>query len=366
MHAVVVALLVVLALVSPVVAQEQPRPGGVFRAAMIGEPPTLDLHTTTAVIVQQITWHIYETLFTYDRQYNAVPMLAESYTTADGGRTYLFKLRRGVKFHNGKEMTAADVVASLKRWGRLATPGKAVWRNVEGVEARDAYTVAMILKEPSGALLAALARPNNGAAIYPKEIIDAAGDQAVKEYIGTGPYRFVEHRPDRHLHDPGQLLADHREGQLAGGPFGGVAGGLEAQVALGQRGGVEGARARGVLVDGAQDGGDHPQLGVRVAVPDGVQEAVHGRAEGAQPHQVQVDQVDADLDADHVRRGVPQRAGGEGVQQGAAAETQVDQLHPRQGRGARKHRLQGRRRRRPGPRFPPVRANSRWIPTPAS
>src|SRR5687768_14575475 len=168
MHAVVVSVLVILALVSPVAAEE-PRAGGVFRAAMIGEPPTLDLHTTTAVIVQQITWHIYETLYTYDKQYNAVPMLVESHTTADSGRTYLFKLRRGVKFHNGKEMTSADVVASLKRWGRLSTSGKAVWRNVEGVEARDPYTVAMILKEPSGALLQALARPNAGAVVYRSE-----------------------------------------------------------------------------------------------------------------------------------------------------------------------------------------------------
>jgi peptide/nickel transport system substrate-binding protein len=199
MHAVVVALVLTLALVSPTAANDQPRAGGIFRAAMIGEPPTLDLHTTTAVIVQQITWHIYETLFTYDKQYNAVPMLVDSHTTADGGRTHLFKLRRGVKFHNGKEMTSADVVASLKRWGRLATPGKAVWRNVEGVEARDPYTVAMLLKEPSGALLQALARPNNGAAIYPKDIVDAAGDAPVKDYIGTGPYRFVEHKPDRHV-----------------------------------------------------------------------------------------------------------------------------------------------------------------------
>src|SRR4051812_10044851 len=81
MHAVLVGLLVLLALVSPAAASELPRTGGVFRAAMIGEPPTLDLHTTTAVIVQQITWHIYETLFTYDKQYNAVPMLVESHTT---------------------------------------------------------------------------------------------------------------------------------------------------------------------------------------------------------------------------------------------------------------------------------------------
>ena len=197
----VFALALALAIVSaaPLAAQEPPKTGGVFKAAMIGEPPTLDLHTTTAVIVQHITWHIYETLYTYDRNYNAIPLLVESHTVTDKGRTYTFKLRRGVKFHNGKEMTSADVVASLTRWGRLATPGKQFWKNVEGLEAKDPYTVAMYLKDTSGALLMGLARPNNGAVIYPKEIVDAAGDNQVKEFIGTGPYRFVEHKPDRHV-----------------------------------------------------------------------------------------------------------------------------------------------------------------------
>jgi peptide/nickel transport system substrate-binding protein len=185
--------------VAPVTAQEQPKMGGVFKAAMIGEPPTLDLHTTTAVIVQHITWQMYEGLFTYDKNYTAVPLLVDSHAVTDQGRTYTFTLRRGVKFHNGKEMTSADVVASLKRWGKLATPGKAVFRNVEGVEAKGPLTVVVLLKEPSAALLMGLARPNNGAVVYPKEIIDAAGEGAVKEYIGTGPYRFVEHKPDRHI-----------------------------------------------------------------------------------------------------------------------------------------------------------------------
>lgn len=197
----VLGALVLLALSSvvPLSAQEQPKAGGVFRAAMIGEPPTLDLHTTTAVIVQEITWHIYEGLYTYDKNYNAIPLLVDNHTVTDKERTYAFKLRRGVKFHNGKELTAADVVASLTRWGRLATPGKQLWRNVEGLEAKDPLTVVMYLKEPSGALLMGLARPNNGAVIYPKEVVDAAGDNPVKEYIGTGPYRFVEHKPDRHV-----------------------------------------------------------------------------------------------------------------------------------------------------------------------
>ena len=195
----VLAVALALTAVAPLGAQEQPKTGGVLKAAMIGEPPTLDLHTTTAVLVQHITWHVYETLYTYDRSYNPIPLLVESHTVSDKGRTYTFKLRRGVKFHNGKEMTAADVVASLTRWGRLATPGKQFWKNVEGIEAKDPYTVAIYLKDTSGALLMGLARPNNGAVIYPKEIVDAAGDNQVKEFIGTGPYRFVEHKPDRHV-----------------------------------------------------------------------------------------------------------------------------------------------------------------------
>jgi peptide/nickel transport system substrate-binding protein len=180
-------------------AQETPRMGGVLKAAMIGEPPSLDLHWTTAVITQQITWHVYETLFTYDRNFAPIPMLAESYTVTDGGRRYTITLRKGVKFHNGKEMTPADVVASLNRWGKVSTPGKPLWKNVEAVEAKDPLTVVIHLKEPSGSLLFGLGRPNAGAAIHPKAVIEAAGDGQIKEFIGTGPYRFVEHKPDRHI-----------------------------------------------------------------------------------------------------------------------------------------------------------------------
>src|SRR6266702_5359047 len=145
------ALAIVLALVAPAVAQqpEQPRAGGVFRVAMIGEPPTLDLHTTTATIVQQITWHVYEGLYTYDRTYSAIPLLVEGHAVSDSGKTYTFRLRRGVKFHNGKEMTSADVVPSLKRWGRVASVGRVLWKFVESVDAKDPYTVVISMKQPS-------------------------------------------------------------------------------------------------------------------------------------------------------------------------------------------------------------------------
>jgi peptide/nickel transport system substrate-binding protein len=188
-----VSLVVVVVLAGGAAAQDQ------LKAAMIGEPPSLDLHTTTAVITQQISWHVFETLYTYDSRFNPIPMLAESHTVTDGGRRYTIKLRQGVKFHNGKEMTSSDVAASVARWGRISTPGKQIWKLVEAVEPRAPYEVVIHLKEPTGSLLHALARPNNGAGIYPKELVDAAGDAPVKDIIGTGPFRFVEHKPDRHI-----------------------------------------------------------------------------------------------------------------------------------------------------------------------
>ena len=75
--------------------------------------------------------------------------------------------------------------------------GKALWKSVEAVEAKGPYEVVIHLKEPSGVLLFGLAVPT--AVIYPKEIIEATGDGQLKRFIGTGPFRFVEHKPDRHV-----------------------------------------------------------------------------------------------------------------------------------------------------------------------
>jgi peptide/nickel transport system substrate-binding protein len=192
-----VTLAVLLLLVAPGGAQETPRMGGVLKVATIGEPPSLDIPISTAVITYEIMWHVNETLFTYDAAFNVVPLLAESHAVANQGLRHTITLRKGVKFHNGKEMTSADVVPSLKRWGAQASLGKQLWKNVESVEAKDPYTVVLGLRQPSASLLFGLAEAHG--AIYPKEVIEAAGDGPLKEYTGTGPYRFVEHRPDRHI-----------------------------------------------------------------------------------------------------------------------------------------------------------------------
>ena len=97
-----------------------PRKGGVLRVGMIGEPPTLDGHSTTAVITREIAVNIFEGLYALDAKYQPVPLLAEGHEVLDGGKRYAIRLRKDVKFHNGKTLTSADVVASLKRWGSTA------------------------------------------------------------------------------------------------------------------------------------------------------------------------------------------------------------------------------------------------------
>jgi len=180
-------------------AAETPRTGGTLKVAIIGEPPALDAHWTTATLTFDVTWHLYEPLFTLDENYGVIPMLAEGHSVGEGGKLYTIRLRRGVPFHNGKEMSAEDAVPSIIRWGKISTVGKFLFTNVQSVQARDRYTLEIRLASPSGIVLPSLAGANQFAAVYPKEVVEAAGDGQIKEFIGTGPFRLLERVPDRYV-----------------------------------------------------------------------------------------------------------------------------------------------------------------------
>ena len=194
------ALLVLVAVVlSSTVDGQTPKRGGTLRVANTGEPPTLDYSATTVGVTSNIAMAIFETPFAFDASWRPQPMLVESHAMSPNGLTHTFKLRRGVLFHNGKEMTSEDVVASLVRWGKVGSRGIVVFNQVEAVTAPDKYTVVMSLKEPFAPLLAFLALPSSAAAIMPKEIAEATPAGPVTQYVGTGPYRFVEWIPNRHI-----------------------------------------------------------------------------------------------------------------------------------------------------------------------
>lgn len=217
-------VLIALALGSTAEAQTSRR-GGTLRIAQIGEPPTLDPSATTVGVTSNIGMVIFETPFAFDASWHPQPMLVESHTVSPDGRTYTFRLRRGVLFHNGKEMGAEDVAASLIRWGKVGSRGAVVFQNVEAVTVQDKSTVVMRLKEPFAPLLAFLALPSSAAAIMPKEIAEATPAGPVTQFIGTGPFRFVEWLPNRHVKlarwdrysprsEPASLYAGRREARV--------------------------------------------------------------------------------------------------------------------------------------------------------
>src|SRR5216117_2961684 len=195
-----VAFVALLAFVSSAALAQTPKRGGVLRVGNLGEPPALDAHWTTASITETLTNHLYEGLYSLDASNRPIPMLAESHTVSRDGLTYTFKLRQSVKFHNGKEMTSEDVVASLARWSKQSIYGKALFAQVADWRAVDRYTVEMRLKEKSAIVLISLAVPNNFGAIYPREIVEKFPPEVkVTEYVGTGPFKLVEWKPDQYI-----------------------------------------------------------------------------------------------------------------------------------------------------------------------
>jgi len=177
-------------------ARAAPKNGGAITVATIGEPPTLDPMDSTADVVGMITQHMFETLYTWGTGWRIEPLLAaaDPQISADG-KTYTIPLRTGVKFHDGSTMSSADVLASLNRWMAVAVRGHQTKEYVDAITAPDANTIRIALKQSFAPLLSLLSLETSAAIILP------AGKQAqpMTEYVGTGPFRFAEHLPDRYI-----------------------------------------------------------------------------------------------------------------------------------------------------------------------
>lgn len=170
-----------------------------LRYATIGEPPSLDTQMGTATLASTIAQHMFETLYAFDSSFAPQPYLVTGETISDDGKTIVMKLREGVKFHNGDTMDAKDVAASLNRWSEYGARGKLL--DIESVEATADLEVTMKLAAPNGAWKSILAYINGGPVIYPAEIVSAAAGEpiAAENYVGTGPYKFGEMRPNRYV-----------------------------------------------------------------------------------------------------------------------------------------------------------------------
>lgn len=199
--------------------------GGELKVGFSAQPPGLDPHATTAQATATVMRHVFETLVTVDSDYNVKPMLAESYEQSDDGKTITFHLREGVQFHNGEEMKAEDVVASMNRWIEISSLGEDYFEGAIFKE-EDDYTVVLELPEPLSTALTILSvGSGNLAAIMPKEIIEEADDTGVTEFVGTGPFKYEEWKQDQHL-----LLEKYEDYQPREEESDGLAGKREALV----------------------------------------------------------------------------------------------------------------------------------------
>src|SRR5437870_11028860 len=193
------------ALAAPAGAQEKPRYGGELIFAVPSEPPSYDAHREeTFGVIHPLAPH-YNTLLRPDpadkTATRIVGDLAESWTISKDGRTYTLKLRRGVKFHDGSEMTSKDVKASYDKIifpaAGVASDRKGQYQNVEAVETPDPYTVRFRLKYPQGSFLLSLASPWNF--IYKADILAKDMHWYETHVMGTGPFTFVEHVRGSHV-----------------------------------------------------------------------------------------------------------------------------------------------------------------------
>lgn len=190
-----------LVLIGSLLACAQLSAETLLRYATIGEPPSLDVQVGTATISSTISQHMFETLYAFDSTFAPQLHLAESDEVKDDGKTLVINLRKGVKFHNGSEMTANDVAASLQRWGEHGSRGKLLLKDAVSIDASGDYQVTIKLNSPNGAWRNLLAFPNGGPVIYPASVMENAGAEpiATEQYIGTGPYKFSEWRPNRYV-----------------------------------------------------------------------------------------------------------------------------------------------------------------------
>ncbi|WP_262677821.1 ABC transporter substrate-binding protein [Paenibacillus sp. J5C2022] len=186
--------------------EKKPSYGGEVVMVVPQDPDYLDPHMSAASGTLEMMFNVFEGLLKSNEKGELQPAVASSYDISEDGLTYTFKLREGVKFHNGNDVTAEDVQYSIERLMGKDTgqPLKTAFDNVESVTIIDAHTVELKLKQNDVSFLSFMTNA----------ILPAGYDKHNEAPIGTGPFKFVEYSPNQRV-----VIAKNEDYYVEGVPY---------------------------------------------------------------------------------------------------------------------------------------------------
>lgn len=203
------------------------RYGGVYRYALGTEPITLDPARVRDIYALSVIQQVFDGLVQFDDDLDVIPGLARFWEVSSDRLTWTFHIRPGVKFHNGREVTAEDFVYSFTRLMEPKTGAPSSWfsehvrgakafikgeaEKIDGLRALDRYTLQILLSKPYVPFLSTLA--SFLAKVVPWEDVERLGNQFGRQPVGTGPFRFVDWTPGQEI----RLQAN--EAYFEGRPF---------------------------------------------------------------------------------------------------------------------------------------------------
>jgi peptide/nickel transport system substrate-binding protein len=172
----------------------QPKRGGVLQSALPADPPTLDPHFGFPNAFSAL---MYDRLVIFDSTNKPRPAIAESWEVKDDGATFIFKLRPGVKFHNGREVVADDVAYSIARVQQPTSVFAGDYAAIKSTEVLDQRTVKIGYGKPFPGVFKMLAQFTGGE-IVAREAVEQHGDLA-RTAMGTGPFMLDHWTPGNEI-----------------------------------------------------------------------------------------------------------------------------------------------------------------------
>ena len=159
-----------------------------LRAVVHADLKILDTTWTTTYITNRYGYLVYDTLFAINSKFETKPQMVDTYSVSDDKLTYTFTLRKGMTFHDGQPVRAADCVASLKHWVVRDMMGQMLAKVTADYEVVDDLTFRLKLKEPYGLVIDTLGKPTTPAFIMPERIASKPATEQITESIGSGPF----------------------------------------------------------------------------------------------------------------------------------------------------------------------------------